>query len=232
LDREWKILVVDDDPDARAVVSSSISMLDFVVSEAESGEEALRICQESLPDLVVLDLMMPGMDGNEVCKELRAMEGGELIPIIMLTALDNIKDKVHSLEGGADDYVTKPFNYQELMARIKSLIRVRELNLSLQAKNVELERMQEQLIEQERQLLVGQLAGTAAHQLGQPISAIMLNCHLLEREDKDDEKYQRALDAIKKDIHRMADLVEKLKSADPSKTESYFEGTDILDIED
>lgn len=182
--RRPRVLIVDDDSDIRAVVAGAVGVMEFEPIEAESGEVALRICQESLPDLIVLDIMMPGMDGNEVCQQVRRLDGGELVPIIMLTARDSVQDKVHSLQGGADDYLTKPFDYKELQARIKALMRVRDLNLRLLEKNDELIRMQQTLVEQERQIVVAQLAGTAAHQLGQPLSAIMLNCHLLESLEK------------------------------------------------
>ncbi|MDC0358375.1 response regulator [Oligoflexia bacterium] len=224
------VLVVDDDSDTRSVVASAISMLGFMPIEAESGKQALELCHEFIPHLVVLDIMMPGMDGNEVCRAIRIMEGGDIVPIIMLTARDRVKDKVEALGGGADDYLTKPFHYQELQARVNALLRVRELNISLQEKNQELERIQQKLIEQEKKAVIGQLAGTAAHQLGQPLTAISLNTYLLETLDTKDKRYKNALSAIKQDVARMVDLIEKLKSADPGKTESYFEDTEILDI--
>ena len=92
--------------------------------------------------------------------------------------------------------------------------------------------MQEKLVAQERQLVVGQLAGTAAHQLGQPLSAIMLNCHLLERVSPDNPKHQNALGAIKDDARRMAELLGKLREIDASKTQEYHGTTEILEIDE
>ena len=148
----------------------------------------------------------------------------------MLTARDSIQDKVTALDAGADDYLTKPFHYQELQARIKAQLRVRELNTTLQEKNRKLHEMQEQLIAKERQLVAGQLAGTAAHSLGQPLSAILLNCHLLERLPSEDSKFKTALFAIKQDVKRMAEMINKLRTVDATKKEAYHANTEILDI--
>lgn len=134
------------------------------------------------------------------------------------------------MQDGADDYLTKPFHYEELQARVKSQLRIRECSLRLQEKNDELLAMQEKLIQQERQLLVTEFAGTAAHSLGQPLSAIMLNCHLLETLPKEDKKYQQALLAVKNDSRRMAEMLEKLKAIDPEKKQEYYGKTEILDI--
>ena len=224
------ILVAEDDEDVRRVVSTALSAVGYSVLEAIDGSHAMQLLDERLPDLAVLDVGMPGFTGIEVCQKIKSDNQGELTPVIMLTALDSVKDKVKALEGGADDYLTKPFNLQELRARIKALLRVRDLNLSLRDKNKELRAIQEKLIEQERQLLVVQFAGTAAHSLGQPLSAIMLNCHLIENLEKSDPKYKKALEAIKQDIRQMADMIEKLKRVDASKTAEYYGSTDILDI--
>ncbi len=224
----YHILVVDDDADTRSIVSGTLGVLGYTIREATDGAKALEMCSEALPDLIILDVMMPVMDGNEACQKIRKLNGGNLVPIIMLTARDSVKDKVSSLDGGADDYLTKPFHYEELQARVRAQLRVRDLNLDLQRKNEELQAMQQKLIEQERQLVVGQLAGTAAHQLGQPLAAILLNCHLLKTLSPDDEKHSRAIEAIRSDTKRMTEMIEELKQTDPNATEDYYDETQIL----
>lgn len=224
------ILVADDDPDIRGIISSTISLLGFEVLEAFDGDSAVKAFDANRVDLAVLDIMMPGLNGNQVCEHIKRSASGPFIPVIMLTARTDVQDKVSSFEIGADDYVTKPFNYQELQARVKALLRIRELNLKLQRTNDELKAAQEKILEQERQLLVGQLAGTAAHQLGQPLSAIMLNCHLLGSVQPGDQKFQTALMAVKSEAKRMADLIENLKNVDAGKREGYYGKTDILEM--
>ena len=226
------VLVADDDPDARGVVCAALSTLGLTPLEACDGAQAAQLCGEVIPDMAILDLNMPGLKGTEVCTRIRKLPGGELIPIIMLTANDRVQDKVLAFQEGVDDYLTKPFHYQELQARVRALLRVRELNLRLAEKNERLEEIQEMLLQQERQVVLSQLAGTAAHQLGQPLSAIILNCYLLQNLSPSDLKYQKALSAITQDAKRMAEMLEKLKGANAAKTAAYHNDMRILDIEE
>ena len=115
-----RVLVVDDDVTVREVVVSYLRADGHAVAEAPDGELALKEMRQAPADLVVLDLMMPGIDGLEVCRRLRAI--GD-VPIIMLTALGSETDRVVGLESGADDYVTKPFSPRELVLRVNALLR-------------------------------------------------------------------------------------------------------------
>ena len=114
------ILVVDDDPKIRSVLGRGLRFEGYDVHLAREGNEALRIAREMPLDLVVLDLTMPGMDGLEVCHRLRR---GMSAPILMLTARDAIPDRIAGLDSGADDYLTKPFDFEELLARVRALLR-------------------------------------------------------------------------------------------------------------
>ena len=115
-----KILVVDDEAAIRQILSTRLSMGGYDVVAAANGQEALKMFAEEHPDLVVLDVMMPKIDGLTVCRELRKTSD---IPIIMLTALGEIADRIIGLEMGADDYISKPFSPKELEARIKAILR-------------------------------------------------------------------------------------------------------------
>jgi DNA-binding response OmpR family regulator len=114
------ILLVDDEESVRKVLTFPLERDGFTVVQAADGEEALRRFGESAPDLVVLDIMLPKLDGLEVCKRLRATSQ---VPIIMLTARDDELDKVIGLELGADDYITKPFSIREFRSRVRALLR-------------------------------------------------------------------------------------------------------------
>jgi DNA-binding response OmpR family regulator len=114
------ILLVDDEESVRKVLTFPLERDGFTVVQAADGEEALRRFSESAPDLVVLDIMLPKLDGLEVCKRLRATSQ---VPIIMLTARDDELDKVIGLELGADDYITKPFSIREFRSRVRALLR-------------------------------------------------------------------------------------------------------------
>lgn len=121
-DTREKILIVDDEMSTLMPLKRSLESENYAVVEAYDGHEAIKKANEEIPDLIILDLMLPGMDGIEVCQHLKTDTQTEKIPIIMLTAKDNINDKVEGLQIGADDYVTKPFVLKELKARIKSVM--------------------------------------------------------------------------------------------------------------
>lgn len=114
------ILVVDDEPQIRRVLRSTLSFRGYVISEASSGEEAIELARKSKPDLILLDLNLPGISGIETCREIRSWSA---VPIIMLTVRSAERDKVVALDAGADDYVTKPFGIEELLARVRASLR-------------------------------------------------------------------------------------------------------------
>jgi len=119
-----RILVVDDDPATTSVLRRGLTYEGYEVDTAASGEEALTIARERPPEVVLLDIMMPGLDGLEVCRRLRAADAS--LPIILLTAKDSPTDQVEGLDTGADDYITKPFTFEVLLARIRAQLRRRE----------------------------------------------------------------------------------------------------------
>jgi DNA-binding response OmpR family regulator len=115
-----KILVVDDEENILKFLATTLNRENFTVIKAFSGEEALFRMKEDPPDLVLLDIMLPGIDGYETCRKIREFSN---VPIIMLTARDEDMDKITGLETGADDYLVKPFNPKELVARMKAILR-------------------------------------------------------------------------------------------------------------
>jgi len=114
------ILVVDDEAQIRRVLRSTLSFRGYVLNEAATGEEAIELARKSKPDLVLLDMNLPGISGIETCRELRRFSA---VPIIMLTVRNAEHDKVVALDAGADDYVTKPFGIEELLARVRASLR-------------------------------------------------------------------------------------------------------------
>jgi phosphate regulon transcriptional regulator PhoB len=118
-----KILVVEDEPDIRKLVQYNLVQERFKVLEAEDGEQALKILQRDRPNLLILDLMLPGLSGIELCRILRDRTDTARLPILMLTAKAGETDRVLGLEMGADDYLTKPFSPRELVARVRAILR-------------------------------------------------------------------------------------------------------------
>ena len=135
------ILIVDDHPDNVEVLQVRLGALGYRIVTAGDGETALQMVAAHRPDLILLDVMMPRMDGNEVAKRIKADKSLPFIPIIMQTALDTTRSKVAGLDAGADDYVTKPINYPELQARMNSALRLKKARDELDAKNAQLAEM-------------------------------------------------------------------------------------------
>ena len=118
-----KILIVEDEPEIRELLSFTLSREGYDVLEAETAEAALLKMDSRMPDLAVVDWMLPGMDGVELARRIRRDEVGSDLPIIMLTARGDEPDKLKSFASGVDDYITKPFSPRELLARVKALLR-------------------------------------------------------------------------------------------------------------
>ncbi|MEA2641515.1 MAG: hypothetical protein QOF51_2909 [Chloroflexota bacterium] len=123
----YRVLIVDDHEDNRVLAAAFLKPLGCEVTVASDGLECLRAVERRPPDLILLDVMMPGMDGLTACRWLKQHAAFHHIPIVLITALNATSDRVAGIEAGADDFVTKPFNRQELMARVRSLLRVKRL---------------------------------------------------------------------------------------------------------
>ena len=125
------VLVVDDGAANRELIEACLAGVDCEVRTAEDGPSALKAIQNSLPDLVLLDVQMPGMDGYEVCTRMKSSPASRLVPVVMITSLDHTSDRVRALEAGADDYMTKPVDRVELVARVRSALRLKSVYDSL-----------------------------------------------------------------------------------------------------
>lgn len=153
-----KILVVDDTPLNVKMLADVLAFKGHQVVTAASGAEALAKIESEHPDLVLLDVMMPGMNGYEVCQKIRANPATAILPVVMVTALDPAQERVKGIEAGADDFLSKPINQPELLARVKSLLRVKNLHDTVQAQAAQLaewnrnleQRVQEQVAQLDR----------------------------------------------------------------------------------
>ena len=130
-DRTPVVLVVDDGAANRELIEACLAGVECLVRTAEDGPTALKAVQAAPPDLVLLDVQMPGMDGYEVCRRIKANPASRLVPVVMITSLDQTNDRVHALEAGADDYMTKPVDRVELVARVRSALRLKSVYDSL-----------------------------------------------------------------------------------------------------
>ena len=176
------ILVVDDNPTNIKVLFDVLEHSNFRVLVAKSGESALEKLKVITPDLILLDVMMPEIDGFEVCRQLKEKEATRNIPIIFMTALSDEANKVRGFDLGAVDYITKPFHQEEVLARVRLHLNVCLLNQELEQKVAELtdaltqlKRSQLQLVQSEKMSSLGQLVGGIAHEINNPVNFIHAN---------------------------------------------------------
>jgi DNA-binding response OmpR family regulator len=140
-----KILVVDDNPGNVKLLNDLLTVKGYDVATASSGQEALAQIDADCPDLVLLDIMMPEMNGYEVCQKIRQNPATEMLPVVMVTALDASQDRIKGIEAGADDFLGKPVNQPELLARVRSLLRVKEYYDTIQDQKAQLVEWNEKL---------------------------------------------------------------------------------------
>ncbi|MBD2435409.1 response regulator [Nostoc sp. FACHB-110] len=175
------VLIVDDNPTNLSVLSQALKSAGFTVRVAEDGETALEMVQNKLPALILLDVQMPGIDGFETCKKLKANPSTQSIPIIFMTALADTENKVKGLSLGAVDYIPKPFEQAEVIARVRMHLQLKQLTDNLEHKVIErttaLQQAQIQLVQQEKLSMLGQLVAGVAHEMNNPISCIISNIH-------------------------------------------------------
>jgi DNA-binding response OmpR family regulator len=142
---EQVVLIIDDDPNTLDIMTRYLEDRHYAILIAEDGESGLKRADYAKPDLILLDIMMPGIDGFETCRRLKAMESTREIPVIFMTALAEPEHKVRGFEAGAVDYVTKPIQREEVVARVGLHLRLRELTAGLQKANESLNRFNEEL---------------------------------------------------------------------------------------
>ena len=177
------VLIVDDNLVNIEVLGAALDR-DYGIRFATGGAEGLELATRVPPDLILLDVMMPDMDGYETCRRLRADRQLRDIPVIFISALDDVADKVKAFQAGGSDYVTKPFHLEEVQARVSThvaLYRTRRNLAELEAAHAKLKEMSNQLLQSEKMASIGQLAAGVAHEINNPIGFVNSNLGSLQR---------------------------------------------------
>ena len=211
----YTLLIVDDNPTNLGVLTDYLEEHGFEILSAEDGYAGIEIAQFAQPDMILLDVMMPGIDGFETCRRLKVDEKTQSIPVIFMTALESTKDKVNGFKVGGVDYITKPVQQEEVLARISTHLRIQALT--------------QELVQSEKMASLGRLVAGFSHELNTPIGVAVCASsilqekskfinELIEQEEVDEEELVSALDTIAQaadltlsNLKRAADLVTSFK---------------------
>ncbi len=213
------ILIADDEALTRTRLEAQLKAWGFDVTVCTDGQQAWNILSSpDSPRLALLDWMMPGTDGTDLCVALRELKHGPLMYLILLTGRDSKQDIVTGLDSGANDYVTKPWNAEELKARLQVGVRVLDL--------------QERLVEAERDRVALQTAGAAAHEISQPLLVLLGNLEMLMEDIGEDADLQESLRLSYDAGTRINQIVQQMKTMRQAVTKPYVEGIEIIDFEE
>lgn len=221
-----KVLIVDDDKINRQMLERILNKASYIIETADSGKSAMELMEKDPPDIILLDVVMPELDGFQVCRRIRKVENFKMIPIIFITALEETEDKVKGFEAGANDYITRPFRQVEVLARVKAHLRIRE--------------MEEELFKKERQLAISALIATLNHKINNALFSLPLWKEFVERKkaagapEKDLKTLRSMIDKIDyvvRLVRKISELTDKA-NLDKIKYEEYVAGDVMLDTED
>lgn len=217
-EKKNKILIVDDAPDTVELLRKRFRAEGYDTDQASNGEEGLRKVPEYNPDLIVLDVMMPVMDGYETCRRLKSDEKTKYIPILMLTAKGEIDHKVKGLDTGADDYMAKPFDYKELSARVRSLLSIKATH--------------EKKVETEKTGALEQMIDEVAHEIRNPLTSIGGFARKVFQKLPEDDPNRKYLQMIIEDVAVLEEMIRQLielKSMEISQKEPVDINEIVLD---
>jgi signal transduction histidine kinase len=203
-----KILIVDDDVDSVELLTKRLRADGYDTSDAYDGEQALQQVEQYQPDMIILDIKMPKIDGYEVCRRLKGSEDTRRIPILMLTVKRKVPDKVKGLDVGADDYIPKPFDYRELSQRVRYWTAVK---IEVEQRVRKIRRLEQELIESERLAAIGQTVASLAHYMKNILFGLKGGVYLVNTASKGDETDSDSLetgwDMVERNLGRISDLV-------------------------
>ena len=245
------ILVIDDNPTNLEILDHTLSIEGYNVHTETEGANVIQRIHSSIPDLILLDILLPDINGFELCQRLKSDPVTESIPIIFMTALAATVDKVKGLNLGAVDYITKPFQREELLARVQTHLSLRQLSKTLEVKNQQLTELTEDLenkvaerttelkqaLEKEKELnqLKSRFITMASHEFRTPLAIISSSSGILQEfgDRLNEERKQEHLQTIQntiKHITQILDDVLMINRAEGNKIELYLEAADIIDF--
>lgn len=231
--RPARILAVDDQRDAARLLQLRLQAAGFDCFICPDGASALEFLSRELVDLIILDVVMPRMDGYELCRRLKSNPRTRDIPVLFLTAKLELDDKVQGLDAGAHDYLSKPIEQSELLARTKAALRVKQLQDQLKEQiqlRDKIGRLHQNMLREHWQKILGQLAASLAHEINNPLTVALGNVQLVAMRDDIGDETRDRLQTVGQSLHRVG---EKLRSllliADTSRTPKTVRLSEIIE---
>jgi CheY-like chemotaxis protein len=209
-------LVIDDDPSIVRFLEIYLGGQGFQIHSALTGEEGIELAHRLVPDIVLLDYVMPDLDGMEVLRRLKQDERTRAVPVVVLTARSEVIEKVKSLDLGVDDYVTKPFDIRELKARLVSILSRR--------------REQEESTEVEKIRTLREVVASVSHEVNNPLAAILMCAESLERRHAGAADVVEKSRVIQENVMRIRDMLKRLERVKVFASKPYVAGERILDL--
>ena len=217
MNEDDKILIVEDEEDSRFIYERLLSKSGYNIKTAENGDDALKIIDEFKPKVILADWTMPKLNGVELCNILKNNEEYKLIYFILLTARTSLKDRVEGLDTGADDYLVKPIDNQELVARIRSGLRIHNL--------------QNELRKIEHNKAIVEMACTLGHKINNPLSSLMMSIDSLKDEvDQKKTEVEEDLFVIDESLKRIREFVKALQNLQSAEITDYAMDNKMLKI--
>ncbi|MCR4408111.1 MAG: response regulator [Anaerolineae bacterium] len=215
-----RILLIDDDQEVAGIVVRFLKSEGYSVQHANNGRAGLDIIEQEIPDLLLLDVSLPDLDGYEICRRLRGDARTEQLNILMLTGRGSVNARVTGLGSGANDYLIKPFDPQELLARIQAQLRLKALR--------------ERLVQMEKIATIGQMVITLSHEINNPLTAIVWHAELLHERMESlpniPPDVLTSLEAIEHEAHRIREVMTRLARVTQPVVTEYLPGTSMIDI--
>jgi DNA-binding response OmpR family regulator len=225
------ILVVDDEPDNFDVIDTLLTGQGYELHYSANGYDAIASLETFWPDVILLDVMMPEVNGLEVCRRIKSLPTWQMVPIIMVTALSSKEDLARCLEAGADDFISKPVNSLELRARVRSMLRIKQQYDSIQSFS-KLQKYTIQILQNSLQELRGNLASSLSHELNTPLSGVLGSLEMLiaDVDEMSSEERLELLDLAHRSAQRLEGLTHRfviylyveLENEPPANHETVF----------
>jgi len=232
-----KILVVDDSKMNRSIARMSLED-QYHIIECDSGQKAIDLIAEEKPDLILLDVLMPEMNGFETCRLIKKNPKTKEIPVIFVTALEEILAKKEGFDIGADDYITKPYDTEELILRVSLSLKMKREQDSIKSRLLEVAREsrklskdQEKVIEKEKELLLRQIYVSLHHEIRNPLTTILIGSQLLDTM-KLKETEKKIISEIISCSKRIRDIMDSLGKMKNIVLEDYVKGTKMVKMKD